>query len=1129
MNLKQTTCLMAVTALAIASCVQNSDGRAPDARVAEVRAPDVQMPDGKSDSAKPIVSSDVVFDEVDGVVAVEAEHFYKQTLTDKRAWHISSSAYVPNLKPDVDPGHVAGASGGAYLEILPDTRATHAHEMVHDENFTDKPGVLAVVHYQVNIKTPGRYYVWVRSFSTGSEDNGVHVGLNGQWPASGQRWQTINKKAWAWDCKQRTEAVHVGVPMQLFLDIEKAGKHEIMFSLREDGFEMDKFILASNKEFKPEDKGPAVRLASGTLPAAFAEVAVAAPEMPRYPAHWGTPPALQTKDIRPLPGGFGEGSSTLAEWIQGNLDHDAAASARALMMDAASFSLEGTGYYLDRGKWLAINPEKNKTAQAKQAFPFPSGRYDVTLEAVGEEDGKSTFAVANNDQEIGTFVCPLAHVPMEEGARYNITWKNQEISSGDIIAVSSTIASADGVEYSRARWARVSFVPADDATKAAAAPLIAAERAKGVAATKTTEKTSEVATKAAEVIAKVEKTPAAALPPLVLPRKSDGKGTVAISGELKQWHKITLALDGPYAHELDNQPNPFLDYRFNVTFTHESGSPRYTVPGYFAADGNAGETAAESGTTWRAHLSPDKTGRWNWQVSFLTGPHVAIGPVGENSAKPLAPFDGMSGHFSVAASDKTGRDFRAHGRLHYVGKHHLQFAGSKQYFLKVGPDSPETLLAYVDFDNTQAMKKNVPLKTWEAHVQDWRAGDPTWKNGKGKGLIGALNYLADKGLNSISFLPYNAGGDGDNVWPFISRNDKLHYDCSKLDQWSVVFSHATAKGLYLHFKLQETEIDDNRRGMKAATGVDVPESLDGGLLGTQRKLYCREIIARFAHELALNWNIGEENTQSTEEINDMINYVRANDPYQHLVVIHTFPGQQDKVYEPLLGKKSQLSGASLQNDWAHTHQRSLDWITKSAASGTPWVVANDEQGGADTGVPPDMGYAGYNGTKKDGKKVHTSDNIRHATLWGNFMAGGAGVEYYFGYQLAQNDLVCEDFRSRDKSWDYARIAVNFFHDHQIPFWTMKNANALIGNEKNDNSKYCLAQAGECYLVYLPTGGTTDINLSGVTGNFTVQWFNPRSGGKLSEGSVKSVTAGNSVSVGLPPADTELDWLAVIRR
>ena len=190
------------------------------------------------------------------------------------------------------------------------------------------------------------------------------------------------------------------------------------------------------------------------------------------------------------------------------------------------------------------------------------------------------------------------------------------------------------------------------------------------------------------------------------------------------------------------EPNPFTDLALNVTFTHESGSPNYTVPGYFAADGDAANSSAESGTKWRAHLSPDKAGKWSYAVSFTKGSEVALGGKGS----PVKPFDGQTGSFTIGANDKTGRDFRAHGRLQYVGKHHLQFAGSKQYFLKAGPDAPETLLGYADFDNTIAGKPDkVPLKTWTPHVGDWQPGDPTWKGGKGKGLIGALNYLASEG------------------------------------------------------------------------------------------------------------------------------------------------------------------------------------------------------------------------------------------------------------------------------------------------------------------------------------------------------------------------------------------------
>ncbi|MBT6450223.1 MAG: hypothetical protein HOK62_05850 [Verrucomicrobiales bacterium] len=49
----------------------------------------------------------------------------------------------------------------------------------------------------------------------------------------------------------------------------------------------------------------------------------------RFPAHWGAPPRIQTRDLRPLPGGYGRGSSTLAKWIQQNLTKDAANPNRA--------------------------------------------------------------------------------------------------------------------------------------------------------------------------------------------------------------------------------------------------------------------------------------------------------------------------------------------------------------------------------------------------------------------------------------------------------------------------------------------------------------------------------------------------------------------------------------------------------------------------------------------------------------------------------------------------------------------------------------------------------------------------------------------------------------------------------
>jgi hypothetical protein len=144
------------------------------------------------------------------------------------------------------------------------------------------------------------------------------------------------------------------------------------------------------------------------------------------------------------------------------------------------------------------------------------------------------------------------------------------------------------------------------------------------------------------------------------------------------------------------------------------------------------------------------------------------------------------------------------------------------------------------------------------------------------------------------------------------------------------------------------------------------------------------------------------------------------------------------------------------------------------------------------------------------------------------MAGGAGVEYYFGYRLPQNDLAGQDWRSRDKTWDYCRLALEFFRDNQIPFWEMSSADGLIGNSQSDNSKYCLAKKGEVYLIYLPNGGTTEIDLTGVAGIYSAMWFNPRSGSALQPGTVAKVAGGSKALIGFPPTATDMDWLAVLR-
>ena len=573
---------------------------------------------------------------------------------------------------------------------------------------------------------------------------------------------------------------------------------------------------------------------------------------------------------------------------------------------------------------------------------------------------------------------------------------------------------------------------------------------------------------------------------------------VVVSGELKQWHDVVLTFDGPMAGER-GQTNPFLDCRLNVTFAQ--GEKKYVVPGYFAADGDAGQTGAKTGNRWRAHFLPPEPGPWTYTASFRYGADVAV-DLSETAGKP-AYFDGTTGSFTIEPTDKTGRDFRAQGLLRYVGQRYLQFAGTKTYFLKGGADSPENFLAYADFDDTydtDGLNREGEaaggkfIHTYHPHVEDWRPGDPTWRDGKGKGIIGALNYLASKGMNSVYFLTYNLdGGDGKDVWMWTDPVERYRFDCSKLDQWEIVFSHMDKLGLMLHVVTQETEND---------------QGLDEGDLGIQRKLYYRELIARFAHHPALVWNLGEENTNTPEQRKAFAKYIHDLDPYDHPVVCHTFPGQYNQVYEPLLGYEW-FEGPSLQTN--DTHAQTLKWVTLSGQAGRQWFVCLDEIGPANTGVKPD---------KDD--LWHDEARIQH--LWGNLMAGGAGVEWYFGYNYTNNDLNCESWHSRDHMWEMTRYALEFFH-MRLPFASMAPHDELTTAQDD----WCLAEPGNVYAIYLPKGGAPQLDLGESTASFEVQWFNPRRGGSLQTGTISLVTGPGKAFIGQPLVDTDRDWVALVER
>ncbi len=549
--------------------------------------------------------------------------------------------------------------------------------------------------------------------------------------------------------------------------------------------------------------------------------------------------------------------------------------------------------------------------------------------------------------------------------------------------------------------------------------------------------------------------------------------------------------------------NPFTDYRLNVTFTNKE--KQYKVPGFYAADGNAANTSADKGGVWRVIFTPPYPGKWTYLVSFKKGRNIAI-EKDPYCGLPIKKHHGKSGDFTVNDIPSTAINFERSGPVVYNNSRYL-YTQNGEPLLLFGTNSPENFLAYKDIDNTYAIDPNKNfIKSWEPHINDWNEGDPTWKNSKGKGIIGALNYLASKNMNAIYFLTLNIDGDAKDVWPFIShkREDYKRYDVSKLAQWDIVFSHAEKLGIVVEVITQEQE---NQL------------LLDDGYTLSERKLYYRELIARFAYHKNIIWNIGEENGyagswphgQNDQQRFAMIRYIKENDPYQHPVLLHTYPYEEERedIVSPLL-KFDKFNGLSMQvGDPNHVHYDIKKWVEKSAKR-HPWIILMDEIGPWHTGTKPDNLDANH-------------EKERTTVLWPSLMAGASGVQWYFGWFTSPHDLNAEDLRSRNNMWEQTAYARALFS--KLNFTEMSSSDYLIS--KGDN--YCFSQTGETYVIYLKYGGTTNLDLRQVEGEYKIQWYNPRKGGDFKEGTRKSVKSGNWVSIGYAPEDKFEDWIALVKR
>ncbi len=572
----------------------------------------------------------------------------------------------------------------------------------------------------------------------------------------------------------------------------------------------------------------------------------------------------------------------------------------------------------------------------------------------------------------------------------------------------------------------------------------------------------------------------------------------------QQYHTVTIDIEGPEVSETDGY-NPFLNYMLEVEFKNGLNSKK--VRGFFAADGNASETSAQSGKTWRVRFNPQEIGDWSYTAKLFKGEYIAI----DFKEEKAELWKQETGNFKVIPTRKKGDDFKAKGKLIADGGY-FKFKKSNNYWLKFGTNSPENFLAYEGFDDTYRTTKggkrrdfsvDEKVHRYTPHLNDWKIGDPMWKEGKGKEIIGSINYLSEKGMNAAYFLTMNIEGDGRDVWPYHDPDDFTRFDVSKLAQWNVLFNHMQSKGVLLHIILQETENET---------------LLDKGDTGRLRKLYLQEMIARFGHHNGVVWNIGEENgwaewspiAQNTKQRKDMIRFIKENDPYKHPVVIHSHAEEKNRkpVLDSLLGFRY-LDGVSFQ-EW-HPHKVShaiQSWKKVSREVGHPWVITMDEIGPANNGAKVDAN-----------DPMH--EEVVGPVLWGSIMSGASGVEWYFGYEQPHHDNNSEDWRQRDKMWEISNHAKLFFET--LPYEEMEPVNDLV-----NSTCFAFGKSNELYVIYVPKGEQVKFDKLNVKGSYTISWFNPFQGGDFKQGSKLKLEGSLDKDLGQSPEGNH-DWVILLKR
>ena len=468
-------------------------------------------------------------------------------------------------------------------------------------------------------------------------------------------------------------------------------------------------------------------------------------------------------------------------------------------------------------------------------------------------------------------------------------------------------------------------------------------------------------------------------------------------------------------------PNPFY-VDFSATVTGPDGKT-FTMPGFF--DGNG---------IWKIRVSPTSEGQW----SLVT-------------QSELPELNGKTATFTGVKN--LNPKINGVLRVDPAHPHHFIFADGTRFFMQ---GYEYDWLWALDQDKTSVPTIEKSLDMLSGHgfnyvIVNSYAHDTSWRKGK----------TAPDDYGPSLLYPWA----GNNEAPDHSRLNLAYWN-----HYDRMMNALLARGIQDHMLIKV-----NNKQVKWPTRRSAEE-----------KLFFRWLIARYAAYPNLIWDFckeahGEKDLAYKQE---WLKYIRATDPYHHLVTVHDDDTANDNgAYDDLTDFRADQHHGMQQG--RNQHDMIL-WQRERRA----WPVANVES-------DYECGPGGLKDKTFSG--AHTPEQTAQ-TLWAIAMAGGY-TAYYYTYT----------------AWDVIRpleVTPGYgFMKHFGNFWRSTDYWRLQPSDKLVSAGWCLADKGKEYVAWQKEPAPFTLEITGAASPLPADWFNPFTGKRTAAGSF-----GNGTAKLDPPSD-----------